>query len=318
MPQELHGAGASKILNFTNTSATSDVLTTIGCHSLMNPFSSPHRSDGLGHYLGKFLSTPLLSYLEIHDSVPKLFFLSFRAISAPHPFYLSAPRTQRRLQANLLMNPFSPPHCSDGLGHYLRWHISLHRSSSSHRSQLDHDIAICSMRNILAWVTFFANAACSGSAETSMSPAEIFHHAAHATFLDNLGSLRPAASFLLMLVPVKEAERSYAFDASKLGSFTVDEDPLKSVLHEVVKDFQGPFWTGSRSPSSGPTVLHDPHVVISFWRKSFQMPVQLCHRSPDLSFASPRIVFLLHSVTKILRMKRGHYCIAFGSYHQFE
>ncbi|KAG1855290.1 hypothetical protein F4604DRAFT_1932352 [Suillus subluteus] len=136
---------------------------------------------------------------------------------------------------------------------------------------------------------------------------------------DGLSQLKnDAIEKVQMLVPVKEAERSYAFDASKLGSFTVDEDPLKSVLHEVVKDFQGPFWTGSRSPSSGPTVLHDPHVVISFWRKSFQMPVQLCHRSPDLSFASPRIVFLLHSVTKILRMKRGHYCIAFGSYHQFE
>ncbi|KAG1855312.1 hypothetical protein F4604DRAFT_1685792 [Suillus subluteus] len=34
-----------------------------------------------------------------------------------------------------------------------------------------------------------------------------------------------------MLVPVKEAECSYDFDASKLGSFTVDEGPLKSVSH---------------------------------------------------------------------------------------
>ncbi|KAG1882661.1 hypothetical protein F4604DRAFT_1986326 [Suillus subluteus] len=111
-----------------------------------------------------------------------------------------------------------------------------------------HDPAICSLRDILAWVTF-ANAAYSGSAETSMLPAEIFHHAAHMTFLDGLGSLPQLASYssdalsqlrndaiekLQMLVPFKEAEQSYAFDASnfvQLGSFAIPKGPLISVLH---------------------------------------------------------------------------------------
>ncbi|KAG1851990.1 hypothetical protein C8R48DRAFT_836267 [Suillus tomentosus] len=111
-----------------------------------------------------------------------------------------------------------------------------------------HDPAICSLRDILAWVTF-ANAACSGSAETSMLPAEIFHHAAHMTFLDGLGSLPQLASYssdalsrlrndaiekLQLLVPFKEADNSYAFDASnfvQLGSFAISKGPLKSVLH---------------------------------------------------------------------------------------
>ncbi|KAG1818477.1 uncharacterized protein BJ212DRAFT_1479486 [Suillus subaureus] len=111
-----------------------------------------------------------------------------------------------------------------------------------------HDPTICSLRDILAWVTF-ANAACSGSAETSMLPAEIFHHAAHMTFLDGLGSLPQLASYspdalsqlrndaiekLQMVVPFKEAEQSYAFDASnfvQLGSFAIPKGPLRSVLH---------------------------------------------------------------------------------------
>ncbi|KAG0703770.1 P-loop containing nucleoside triphosphate hydrolase protein [Suillus ampliporus] len=110
------------------------------------------------------------------------------------------------------------------------------------------DTAICSLRDILAWVTF-ANAACSGSAETSMSPAEIFHHAAHMTFLDGLGSLPQLASYssdalsqlrndaikkLQMLVPFTETDTSYAFDASnfmQLGSFAIPKGPLGSVLH---------------------------------------------------------------------------------------
>ncbi|KAG2151443.1 P-loop containing nucleoside triphosphate hydrolase protein [Suillus clintonianus] len=110
------------------------------------------------------------------------------------------------------------------------------------------DPAICSLRDILAWVTF-VNAACSGSAETSMLPAEIFHHAAHMTFLDGLGSLPQLASYssdalsqlrndalekLQTLVPFKEAEQSYAFDASnfvQLGSFAIPKGPLGSVLH---------------------------------------------------------------------------------------
>ncbi|KAG1748578.1 midasin [Suillus lakei] len=121
-----------------------------------------------------------------------------------------------------------------------------------------HDPAICSLRDILAWVTF-ANAACSGSAETSMLLAEIFaiwlltisqHHAAHMTFLDGLGSFPQLASYssdalsrlrndaiekLQALVPFKEAEQSHAFDASnfvQLGSFAIPKGPLGSVLHD--------------------------------------------------------------------------------------
>ncbi|KAG2364226.1 hypothetical protein BDR07DRAFT_1608254 [Suillus spraguei] len=111
-----------------------------------------------------------------------------------------------------------------------------------------HDPAICSLRDILAWVTF-ANAACSCSAETFMVPAEIFHHAAHMTFLDGLGSLPQLTSYssdalsqlrndaiekLQMFVPFKEGEQSYAFDASnfvQLGSFAIPKGPLVSVLH---------------------------------------------------------------------------------------
>jgi midasin len=51
-----------------------------------------------------------------------------------------------------------------------------------------------------------------------------------------------------MLVPVKEAERSYAFDASnlmQLGSFVVDEGRLKSVLHTFTEST--PTATGRRS-----------------------------------------------------------------------
>ncbi|KAG1742325.1 P-loop containing nucleoside triphosphate hydrolase protein [Suillus paluster] len=111
------------------------------------------------------------------------------------------------------------------------------------------DTAICSLRDILAWVTF-ANAAYSGSAETSMLPAEIFHHAAHMTFLDGLGSLPQLASYssdaltqlrndaikmLQTLVPFTETETSYAFNASnfvQLGSFAIPRGPLGSVLHD--------------------------------------------------------------------------------------
>ncbi|KAG1841569.1 hypothetical protein F4604DRAFT_1932373 [Suillus subluteus] len=49
---------------------------------------------------------------------------------------------------------------------------------------------------------------------------------------DGLSQLKnDAIEKVQMPMPVKEAERSYAFDASKLGSFTVDEGPLKSVSH---------------------------------------------------------------------------------------
>lgn len=75
------------------------------------------------------------------------------------------------------------------------------------------------------------------------------HHAAHMTFLDGLGSLPQLASYssealsqlrndaiekLQTLVPFKEAEQSYAFDASnfvQLGSFAIPKGPLGSVLH---------------------------------------------------------------------------------------
>ncbi|KAG2127746.1 hypothetical protein BD769DRAFT_1667792 [Suillus cothurnatus] len=45
---------------------------------------------GLG-WADKFSSTPLLSYLEIHDSVPKLIFLSFCATTVP-PVASNLPR----------------------------------------------------------------------------------------------------------------------------------------------------------------------------------------------------------------------------------
>ncbi|KAG1843016.1 P-loop containing nucleoside triphosphate hydrolase protein [Suillus subalutaceus] len=128
-----------------------------------------------------------------------------------------------------------------------------------------HDPAICSLRDILAWVTF-TNAAYSGSAENlhvtgrNIRMLELCvqaiwlltisqHHAAHMTFLDGLGSLPQLASYssdalsqlrndaiekLQMLMPFEEAEQSYAFDASnfvQLGSFAIPKGPLISVLH---------------------------------------------------------------------------------------
>ncbi|KAG2155783.1 uncharacterized protein EDB93DRAFT_1101572 [Suillus bovinus] len=116
-----------------------------------------------------------------------------------------------------------------------------------------HDPAICSLRDILAWVTF-ANAAYSGSVELIMSPTEIFHHAAHMTFLDGFGSLPQLTSYssdalsqlrndaiekLQMLVPFKEANTACAYDASnfvQLGSFAIPKGPLKSVLHNFNLD----------------------------------------------------------------------------------
>ncbi|KIK32687.1 hypothetical protein CY34DRAFT_757194 [Suillus luteus UH-Slu-Lm8-n1] len=96
---------------------------------------------------------------------------------------------------------------------------------------------------------YWLGAACSGSAETFMLLAEIFHHAAHMSFLSGLGPLPQLASYLSdalsqlrndaieklqTLVPFKEAEQSYAFDASKFvqfGSFAIPKSPLGSVLH---------------------------------------------------------------------------------------
>ncbi|KAF8630919.1 hypothetical protein AX17_005277 [Amanita inopinata Kibby_2008] len=56
------------------------------------------------------------------------------------------------------------------------------------------DRSLCNLRDILAWVTFMNSAYQSGRFET-LPASEIFHHAAHMTFLDGLSSLPQLSSY---------------------------------------------------------------------------------------------------------------------------
>ncbi|KAF9464151.1 midasin nuclear AAA ATPase [Collybia nuda] len=56
------------------------------------------------------------------------------------------------------------------------------------------DRSLFSLRDILAWVTF-TNSAYEPENENAIPPTEIFHHAAHMTFLDGLGSLPQLSGF---------------------------------------------------------------------------------------------------------------------------
>ncbi|KAJ7733787.1 P-loop containing nucleoside triphosphate hydrolase protein, partial [Mycena maculata] len=109
------------------------------------------------------------------------------------------------------------------------------------------DRSLMSLRDILAWVVF-SNSVYPAGAE-GMSVNEIFHHAAHMTFLDGLGSLPQLTSFskeairrlkeealskLQILVPLSDAETHVpAHDPSnwvQLGTFAIARGPREPVL----------------------------------------------------------------------------------------
>ncbi|KAH7927800.1 midasin [Leucogyrophana mollusca] len=120
------------------------------------------------------------------------------------------------------------------------------------------DRSICSLRDILAWISF-SNAV---SLESKMSTNEIFHHAANMTFLDGLGSLPQLVTYtpealcrikaeaickLQELAPFSEDDLpSYAYDPCQyvqLGSFAVPKGPREQVVHNF--NLQAPTTRGN-------------------------------------------------------------------------
>ncbi|KIJ64401.1 hypothetical protein HYDPIDRAFT_132220 [Hydnomerulius pinastri MD-312] len=111
------------------------------------------------------------------------------------------------------------------------------------------DRSICTLRDMLAWIAF-SNAAFAPDREEAMQTSEIFHHAAHMTFLDGLGSLPQIATYspealqqlkdgavrkLRDLVPFAECDASsHAHDPSlfvQLGPFAIPKGPIDVVMH---------------------------------------------------------------------------------------
>ncbi|KAF8843352.1 P-loop containing nucleoside triphosphate hydrolase protein [Paxillus ammoniavirescens] len=111
------------------------------------------------------------------------------------------------------------------------------------------DRSVCTLRDMLAWVAF-SNAAFTPDRDEMMQPNEVFHHAAHMTFLDGLGSLPQTATYsppvlqqikdeairkLYDLVPFTESEASsHAYDPSlfaQLGPFAFPKGPENVVMH---------------------------------------------------------------------------------------
>ncbi|KAJ7432805.1 P-loop containing nucleoside triphosphate hydrolase protein [Mycena galericulata] len=110
------------------------------------------------------------------------------------------------------------------------------------------DRSLMSLRDILAWVVFSNSVNASGTKE-GISADEIFHHAAHMTFLDGLGSLPQLTSYskegirqlkeealskLQALTPLSNAEAHVPnHDPSKwvqLGTFAIARGPRSPTL----------------------------------------------------------------------------------------
>ncbi|KAF5333007.1 hypothetical protein D9758_015177 [Tetrapyrgos nigripes] len=108
------------------------------------------------------------------------------------------------------------------------------------------DRSFINLRDILAWVSF-SNAVYDSSTTCNITPDEIFHHAAHMTYLDGLGSApsltsysqsalqalkEKAVSYLQNLVPVDESRSSLplydSFTHFQLGSFAIPRGPYES------------------------------------------------------------------------------------------
>ncbi|KAF9220907.1 hypothetical protein BS17DRAFT_290054 [Gyrodon lividus] len=111
------------------------------------------------------------------------------------------------------------------------------------------DRSVCTLRDMLAWVAF-SNAAFTPDGEVIMQANEIFHHAAHMTFLDGLGSLPQTAMYspqalqqikdeavhkLHDLAPFTDRHASsHTYDPSRfvqLGPFAIPKGPEKVVMH---------------------------------------------------------------------------------------
>ncbi|KAI6030422.1 midasin [Pisolithus orientalis] len=114
------------------------------------------------------------------------------------------------------------------------------------RARLD-DKSVCTLRDILAWVAF-SNAVLNTRPEDAIHVNEIFHHAAHMTFLDGLGSLSQAGTYspealqslrneadrkLDELVP-RVPSSPFVYDPSlfvQLGLFAVPRGPEAVGIH---------------------------------------------------------------------------------------
>ncbi|KIO05359.1 hypothetical protein M404DRAFT_999966 [Pisolithus tinctorius Marx 270] len=114
------------------------------------------------------------------------------------------------------------------------------------RARLD-DKSVCTLRDILAWVAF-SNAVLTTRPEDAIHVNEIFHHAAHMTFLDGLGSLSQAGTYspealqslrneadrkLDELVP-RVPSSPFVYDPSlyvQLGLFAVPRGPEAVSIH---------------------------------------------------------------------------------------
>ncbi|KAH7907327.1 midasin [Hygrophoropsis aurantiaca] len=81
------------------------------------------------------------------------------------------------------------------------------------------DHSICSLRDILAWINF-SNAV---SMESRIPTNEIFHHAAHMTFLDGLGALHQIATYSLEAISRIKADALWKLQ--ELVPFTKDDSP---------------------------------------------------------------------------------------------
>ncbi|RDB14764.1 Midasin [Hypsizygus marmoreus] len=114
------------------------------------------------------------------------------------------------------------------------------------------DHSLMSLRDILAWVVF-TNSAYHPESPDCIPPDEIFHHAAHMTFLDGLASLPQLSSYsreglqqlkddalskLMDIVPLSDRDSLFTFipshDAStsiQIGSFTIPRGPKESATH---------------------------------------------------------------------------------------
>jgi len=114
------------------------------------------------------------------------------------------------------------------------------------------DHSLSNLRDILAWVTF-SNSVYRAEREENMPLGEIFHHAAHMTYLDGFGSLPQLATYssdalcqlkadsmakLQELVPLDTGDAPFAYvpshDPSKfiqLGPFAIPKGGRNPVLH---------------------------------------------------------------------------------------
>ncbi|KAF5382460.1 hypothetical protein D9615_002742 [Tricholomella constricta] len=114
------------------------------------------------------------------------------------------------------------------------------------------DRSIMSLRDILAWVVF-TNSAYRPESSECIPPDEIFHHAAHMTFLDGLGSLPQLSAYtrdglqqlkddamskLMEVVPLADRDTLFAFipphDPStsiQFGSFSIPKGSREMAVH---------------------------------------------------------------------------------------